>query len=854
MILRTQCPNCQSTYRLRTPPPPEGRKYRCTCGTVITIAYPEQVREVLRSKGFEVAPESGTETLPLEEGAECNGTSDDQLQSADEMETLVDVPAAGRGTGTDTADTAGMQAQSASEVQDKPPAADRTSAPTSRSSGPSPSKEEELLRMNIVGDGGAGLTRPPRLDPLPAGSPSRRSPLDSGSVSALLAEHEDSPGIPREDSPRDDLTSPSELTDLPPLAETSSLRTPPEDRSGEAPPLEGESRPAADSAGEPEPRSPDPVGSVPSIPEPMTSGTGGDSFLPPAGDLPDPPNEAPAPPEEADGNFWAGPTPKDEAGAAASDETEEGLPAETPAPAWSGQSAFDRKPASAKKAPGKQKRTRKKVRTGPGARVFLVFKRVALIIAVMTLVAALFFLSIIGYYSRDLPSVESLATYNPPTVSQVYSEDGQLLGEFFDEQRYVVPLDEIPKHVQDAFVAAEDAAFWEHKGLDYRGILRAMLRNVEEGRMAQGASTITQQVARTFLLTSDKKLARKIKEAILAHRVENNFSKEHILFLYLNQISFGGGGRGKQAFGVQAASTLYFGKNAQDLSLAEGSILAGLPQAPSRYSPTRGPDHFRKAKQRQLYVLEQMADKGYITREQASDAFDQELTFKKKRNKNLDIAPYYVEHVRRYLVETYGEEAVNNQGLQVTVPIDVSLQLVAAQAVKDGVRRSDKIMGYRGPIVHHEKEADRVRARRAIDRSRTLASRPFDPRFSLPEGPVDASLLPPLKEGEISRGVVTKVGKTWALVDIGSHRGLLPVKEFSWCHKEDNTKSFRYFVCKSLDDTLFPGDEIEVRVLNTKESWKKTLGVGWKGPTEFARLSMEQPPKPQAALVNMRVT
>jgi penicillin-binding protein 1A len=511
---------------------------------------------------------------------------------------------------------------------------------------------------------------------------------------------------------------------------------------------------------------------------------------------------------------------------------------------WSGASAFDRKKRKVKRERSKRKSRSKQITVGQ--RVLRTLKWVAIIGLVIGLLGVLAIGGVVGYYAQQVPDVDVLGTYSPPTVTQVRSADGVLLGEFFEQQRYVTPIEDIPKNLQNAFVSAEDAAFWEHQGLDYLGIIRAALKNLEEGRMAQGASTITQQVARSFLLTREKKLDRKLKEAVLAHKIENNFEKDYILYLYLNQIFLGHG-----AYGVQAASRLYFDKDVKDLTLAECAIIAGLPQAPSRYSPNK---NFQKAKQRQSYVLDQMVDKGYISREEADAAFAEKLVFKRKHNKNLVVAPYYVEHVRKYLNQKYGEGVVNREGLQVVVPLDVGLQNAGVQAVKDGVRRSDKIMGYRGPIAKLETEGDILKKKQKLDRERTLKALPYNPAFKLPEGAVAQSLIPPLVEGEITQGVVAQVGRTWAVVDVGSHRGVLPVSEFPWCHKVNPERNFRYFTCKSLDDTLFPGDVIEVRVVDPEENWKRTLGSSWKGSTTFARLAMEQPPLPQAALLSLRVS
>ena len=635
--------------------------------------------------------------------------------------------------------------------------------------------------------GGAGFTAPPVVPPMPA-----QKPLRSYDLSAT-------PTIRSE--PLDSVRKTPASPPLPPA------------RSPSPPPIE-RSRPT---------------------PPPMESSPSGTD---PAARRPEPPPEPPAAPIEED--------------APAPSTIEAAGPAPGPPPPPEAPPARPtRKKGRRRKGKGEHKRAggsqpRRKV--GFVRRFFRsrLFRFGLLFLAFLFLLGAAAFLGGVWHYSKDLPSVDSLAVYEPPTVTRVTDSQGDLVGEFFEEQRYVVPLERIPKHVQDAFVAAEDAAFWEHAGLDYLGIVRAMIKNIQEGRMAQGASTITQQVARSFLLTREKKLERKIKEAILAARVERNFDKEHILFLYLNQIFLGHG-----AYGVQAAARLYFDKDISELTLAEGAIIAGLPQAPSNYSPNR---NFSAAKERQRYVLTQMAKRGYITEEEADAAYAVELVFARKRDRNLDVAPYYVEHVRRYLVNTYSHDVVYNQGLRVVLPVDLELQAVANGAVKTGVRRSDKIMGYRGPLANHESEADRDATKQEIDRARTVELRPYDPAFELPEGPVDPVLVPPLTEGEIARGVVAEVSPKWALVDVGSHRGLLHVSEFTWCHNINPEVSFRYFLCKSLDDTLFTGDEIEVRVVNLDESWSKTLGRKWTGPTDYPRLAMEQPPVPESALLSVRVT
>jgi penicillin-binding protein 1A len=244
------------------------------------------------------------------------------------------------------------------------------------------------------------------------------------------------------------------------------------------------------------------------------------------------------------------------------------------------------------------KRSRKKS-TGTGARVLLATLSGCAIIALVALIGYFF------YMLGTLPKVDRLADYRPPILSQVYGADGNLVGEFYLERRIVVPVDKIPKRLIQAFVSAEDSNFYQHKGIDYLGIMRAAFKNVISLRKKEGASTITQQVAKSMLLTPEKKFSRKLKEAVLAKRMEERLSKDEILYIYLNQIYLGAG-----AYGVELAAETYFGKEVDKLNLAEMAMLAGLPKAPNSYSPIK---HFDKAKERQSYVLERMVKEGYIT-------------------------------------------------------------------------------------------------------------------------------------------------------------------------------------------------------------------------------------------------
>jgi len=242
-----------------------------------------------------------------------------------------------------------------------------------------------------------------------------------------------------------------------------------------------------------------------------------------------------------------------------------------------------------------------------------------------------------------------------------------------------------------AFVAAEDARFFEHEGVDIISIGRAFLKNITAGKIEQGGSTITQQVTRSLLLmNTERTYRRKVREAILAIQFEKNFSKEHILFLYMNQIYLGQG-----AYGVEAASRTYFGKNAADVTLAEASLLAGLPQAPARYSPVA---HFEKAKARQRYVLDRMLEEGYITGQEHKNALAVQLDIREETENTFKKAPYFTEYVRRRLLKTYGRERLYRGGLKVMTTVNLKMQQAAREALNKGLAELDRREGYRGPI------------------------------------------------------------------------------------------------------------------------------------------------------------
>lgn len=290
------------------------------------------------------------------------------------------------------------------------------------------------------------------------------------------------------------------------------------------------------------------------------------------------------------------------------------------------------------------------------------------------------------YFSHGLPSIENLKNYKPPTVTKFYSENGELIGEFFIEKREVISLERIPNQLIQAFVAGEDARFFKHKGLDYWAILRAFLKNIFSGEILQGGSTITQQVVKSLLLTPEKSLTRKIREAILAFKIEKYLSKEEILYLYLNQIYFGHG-----AYGVAVAAENYFGKSVEELNLAESALLAGLPQAPSKYSPHI---HFDQSKKRQTYILNRMVEEGLISYGESLRALQTPIKIRGKQTSPIERAPHFMEHVRRYVEDKYGKDGLYKSGLQVYTTIDLTTQSIAQEAIESGLREVEKRQKY----------------------------------------------------------------------------------------------------------------------------------------------------------------
>ncbi|MCT8999564.1 penicillin-binding protein 1A [Chelativorans intermedius] len=321
---------------------------------------------------------------------------------------------------------------------------------------------------------------------------------------------------------------------------------------------------------------------------------------------------------------------------------------------------------------------------------------------VLALLAAAGVAIYVGHVTKDLPDYEVLARYEPPVTTRIHAADGSLMAEFARERRLYLPIEAIPDRVKAAFLSAEDKNFYTHPGIDPIGLVRAVITNIQNmgtGRRLVGASTITQQVAKNFLLSSDQTVERKIREMILAFRIEQAYSKDRIFELYLNEIWLGLG-----AYGVAGAALTYFDKSVNELTVAEAAYLAALPKGPSNYHPFR---HTERAIERRNWVIDQMQENGYITAEEAQKAKAAPLNVTPRRGGSyLFAADYFTEEVRRELIARYGENALYEGGLSVRTTLDPELQLFARKALQNGLIRYDTLRGFRGPVGRIDMSGD----------------------------------------------------------------------------------------------------------------------------------------------------
>ncbi len=315
---------------------------------------------------------------------------------------------------------------------------------------------------------------------------------------------------------------------------------------------------------------------------------------------------------------------------------------------------------------------------------------------VLAIIIAMFLIfSAFWYFSHDLPDYKKLSNYEPSVLSRVYSENGQLIGEYALEKRMFIPFDSIPEKVINSFLSAEDKNFFEHPGVDARGVTRAVIKNIRNilsDKRLEGASTITQQVAKNFLLTNEVSLKRKIKEAILAFRIEKAYSKKRILELYLNEIYLG-----KGTYGVASASLEYFNKSVKELNYEEAALLAALPKAPSKYNPYKSID---LATKRRNMVLNNLKENGYISNKEFKKFLKKKIVLNKREIYLIKEAQSYTEEVRRIVKTDYGFEKLYSEGLSISTPLDNKYQIAALEALRFGIEQYDKRHGWRGPITN----------------------------------------------------------------------------------------------------------------------------------------------------------
>ena len=435
---------------------------------------------------------------------------------------------------------------------------------------------------------------------------------------------------------------------------------------------------------------------------------------------------------------------------------------------------------------------------------------------------AVFFLAAAGagtyllyeQFTEALPDLSLLKSYQPSLITTVYADDDTPVAQFFVERRVLIPLDRIPAMIKQATLAVEDARFYSHEGIDLVGIARAAWSNVQAGEVVEGASTITQQVAKMLFLTHRKTFERKAREIILAMRMEHLLSKDEILEIYLNQTYYGHG-----AYGVEAASNVYFGKNVGELTLDEASLLAGLPKAPTAYSPYNAPD---RALRRRAHVLRRMVEAGYIPTEAEERARALPLKLRPRQETTVR-ASYFIEHVRRYLEEQYGSTLLYRGGLKVYTTLDLALEETAEATLRHGLIRDDQRRGYRGPLGHltlaRGGQVDWERVRQI----------PWPEEHS----PLSAST-------HRLKAVVVAVDDRRVQVRWESGEGIIPLEAMSWAYPPNPDSDSEKRRLRRASDALKVGDVILADLVESATPGKKTL------------LALAQEPIVQGALVAMQ--
>ncbi len=444
------------------------------------------------------------------------------------------------------------------------------------------------------------------------------------------------------------------------------------------------------------------------------------------------------------------------------------------------------------------------------------------------------------YVVHDLPQLDSVADYRPPLASRVLDADGNVIGEFFTERRTLVVVSQLPAHVRNSFLAAEDADFYRHTGIDYFGIIRAVLNEIKYrliGGQRIGGSTITQQTAKTMLLSRQRTYTRKIREFILAKRIEDTLNKDEILNLYLNQIYFGNG-----AYGIEEAARTYYGVAAKDLTLAQAASLASVPKSPNRINPLKDPERVRS---RRDYVLDQMVVHGFASAHVVKAAKLESAAAKPSAQPYLNRAPYYTEEIRRILVAQFGEDEVYHGGLTIQTPVNMRIQIAAQNALRRGLRELDKRQGYRGPVTRLTKENQKQLRTILAEKMASLFKNNSVPRVwdlslltseQLAQNWDEAGQLIKtvvLEPGAILAGLVKTVSNAnkTVTIDLGKQNATLPFSKMTWARSFNVTKYTP--PPKVPTDILQVGDIVLVKIDKV---------------TPFIEVSLEQKPLVEGAI------
>lgn len=522
-------------------------------------------------------------------------------------------------------------------------------------------------------------------------------------------------------------------------------------------------------------------------------------------------------------------------------------------------------------------------------------KRLLKTLIVLLILGLLGVFSLVGIFfivSLDLPQINSLKDYNPPKSSRILSKDGEVLLELGLENRDVIEFQDIPPKVVSAFLAAEDDNFFNHKGVDYYGILRAFIVNLREGKLVQGGSTITQQVAKSFLLTRERTITRKIKDLLLARKIEQKLNKEEILFLYLNQVYLGGG-----YYGVKAAFRGYFDKDLEEATIAESALVAGLLVAPGRYSPYVNP---RYAKMRQSYVLKRLYETNKISQEEYEAAQTEDIKMR-IRKPNPVKGGHFTDWVRQEVIRVVGKDEFLTEGYEVVTTLDWELQQKAEKSVRENIKELDKRQGFNGPLKHYASEEE-ITEQILSYRHKLLKDNSQFFTFStegrniyeyqetneesleklshfqkaMEEIPEKARRLvdigntseDPVNDfievGSTHPAIVIKTDDTKKiiLVSIGGARGVIPHKGFEWAHQRSINESPQYHAKPNQPSRLLKvGDQILVKVERKSVPYQQLIDDAFirryeKDPNlslvlreRFHELSLDQEPEAEGAMI-----